>query len=150
MRYTAFTVAAGVSTLLGRGSAFCTASSATCTPSATYNSLEEKLKEIENLSGIKGPNNELHINNQRFYDINTISFAHNGPVIYNSSSGLLGWDEMVMLAPASAPARNDQKSALSGVIYEKQTSPQLKSLIDQLLAGDLSSLPTDFERANVR
>jgi Zn-dependent M32 family carboxypeptidase len=57
---------------------------------------------------------------------------------------------MVMLAPGSAPARNDQKSALSGVIYEKQTSPQLKSLIDQLLAGDLSSLPTDFERANVR
>lgn len=42
--------------------------------------------------------------------------------------GLLGWDEMVMLAPGSAPARNDQKSALSGVIYEKQTSPELEKV----------------------
>jgi Zn-dependent M32 family carboxypeptidase len=57
---------------------------------------------------------------------------------------------MVMLSPGSATARNDQKSALSAVIYEKQTSDQLKTLIDELVSSDLTSLPSDFERANVR
>ena len=64
--------------------------------------------------------------------------------------GLLGWDEMVLLAPGSATARNDQKAALSGVIYEKQTSPELAKLITELKTSALSELPTNYERAVVR
>ena len=68
----------------------------------------------------------------------------------NGIKGLLGWDEMVMLAPGSATARNDQKSALSGIIYEKQTSPELNSLITELKTSAMSELPTNYERAVVR
>ena len=64
--------------------------------------------------------------------------------------GLLGWDEMVLLAPGSATARNDQKAALSGIIYEKQTSPDLAKLITELKTSALSELPTNYERAVVR
>ena len=64
--------------------------------------------------------------------------------------GLLGWDEMVLLAPGSATARNDQKAALSGIIYEKQTSPDLAKLITELKTSTLSELPTNYERAVVR
>ena len=68
----------------------------------------------------------------------------------NGIKGLLGWDEMVLLAPGSATARNDQKSALSGIIYEKQTSPDLANLITELKSSALSDLPTNYERAVVR
>jgi carboxypeptidase Taq len=111
-------IAALSSVIMGKCQAF---STATCTPAAAamikYSALEEKLKEIEKLSGVKG---------------------------------LLGWDEMVLLSPGSATARNNQKSALSSVIYEKQTSPELKDLLVELLASDLSVLPSDYERAVVR
>ena len=63
---------------------------------------------------------------------------------------LLGWDQMVMLPADSSSARNDQKSALASVIYEKKTSPELESLIIDLLKADLSVLPSDYERAVVR
>lgn len=63
---------------------------------------------------------------------------------------LLGWDQMVMLPQDSSSARNDQKSALASVIYEKKTSPELESLITDLLKADLSVLPSDYERAVVR
>jgi len=68
----------------------------------------------------------------------------------NGIKGLLGWDEMVMLAPGSSTARNDQKSALSGIIYEKQTSKELEKLITELKTSALSELPTNYERAVVR
>ena len=63
---------------------------------------------------------------------------------------LLGWDQMVLLPSGSSAARNDQKSALASVIYEKKTSPDLESLISDLLKSDLSVLPSDYERAVVR
>ena len=63
---------------------------------------------------------------------------------------LLGWDQMVLLPTGSSTARNDQKSALAGVIFEKKTSPELKSLIAELVGSDLSVLPSDYERAVVR
>ena len=63
---------------------------------------------------------------------------------------LLGWDQMVLLPTGSSSARNDQKSALASVIYEKKTCPELKSLINELLEADLSVLPSDYERAVVR
>lgn len=57
---------------------------------------------------------------------------------------------MVLLSPGSATARNNQKSALTTVIFEKQTSPELQSLLTELLTSDLSVLPSDYERAVVR
>jgi Carboxypeptidase Taq (M32) metallopeptidase len=63
---------------------------------------------------------------------------------------LLGWDQMVMLPTESSTARNDQKSALASIIYEKKTSNEMKTLIADLIGADLSVLPSDFERAVVR
>jgi carboxypeptidase Taq len=65
-------------------------------------------------------------------------------------SGLLGWDEMVMLAPGSSEARNKQKSVVASLMHKMQTDPELGSLLDRLNCSDLSQLPSDFERANVR
>lgn len=47
-------------------------------------------------------------------------------------SGLLGWDEMVMLPPGSAECRGDQKSALAGVLYDKKTDPSLGKMLTDL------------------
>ena len=68
----------------------------------------------------------------------------------NGVKGLLGWDEMVMLAPGSAEARNDQKSALSGVIFEKSTDSSLQALLEEMKKTDLRELPSDYDRAVVR
>lgn len=68
----------------------------------------------------------------------------------NGVKGLLGWDEMVMLSPGSASARNDQKAALSGVVFEKQTDISLKTLLDNMIHTDLNTLSNDYERSIVR
>jgi carboxypeptidase Taq len=64
-----------------------------------------------------------------------------------SISGLLGWDEMVMLPPGSSQLRGEQKTALAGVLFDKQTDSILGGLL-----GDLSKAEglTDVQSANVR
>jgi len=65
---------------------------------------------------------------------------------------LLGWDEMVLLQAGSSAARNAHKEALSSIIFEKQTSKDLESLIlkfSKVSDEELSNL-TSFERANIR
>jgi len=47
-------------------------------------------------------------------------------------SGLLGWDEMVMLPTGSSDSRGKQKEALAGVIYDKKTDPVLGELLKEL------------------
>jgi len=47
-------------------------------------------------------------------------------------SGLLGWDEMVMMPPGAANSRGAQKSALAGVLYDKSTDPELGELLGKL------------------
>ncbi|KAJ1428083.1 putative carboxypeptidase [Ochromonadaceae sp. CCMP2298] len=47
-------------------------------------------------------------------------------------SGLLGWDEMVLLPPGSSGCRGDQKAALAGVIYDKKTDATLGANLQQL------------------
>ena len=49
-------------------------------------------------------------------------------------SGLLGWDEMVMLPSGSSGCRGDQKSALAGVLYDKKTDPTLGKILTELKA----------------
>lgn len=52
-------------------------------------------------------------------------------------SGLLGWDEMVMLPSGSSGCRGDQKAALAGVLYDKRTDATLgKLLADLKQSGD--------------
>uniref|UniRef100_A0A7S1WYZ1 Carboxypeptidase n=1 Tax=Tetraselmis chuii TaxID=63592 RepID=A0A7S1WYZ1_9CHLO len=48
-------------------------------------------------------------------------------------SGLLGWDELVMLPSGAAACRSSQKEALAGVIYEKKTEPEIGRLLEKLL-----------------
>lgn len=62
-------------------------------------------------------------------------------------SGLLGWDEMVMLPPGAAGARAAQKAALASVLHEKSTDPSIGELLRQLESD--SSLD-DYQRATVR
>lgn len=68
----------------------------------------------------------------------------------NGVNGLLGWDEMVMLAPGSADARSKQKSVVASLMHKMQTDADLGKLVDVLKNSDLSHLPSDYERANVR
>lgn len=68
----------------------------------------------------------------------------------NGIKSLLGWDEMVMLPPDAANARNQHKSILSAIIFEKQTDNELKQLLDGLKSSDLSTLTSDFDRSVVR
>lgn len=63
-------------------------------------------------------------------------------------SGILSWDEQVMMPTASDTSRGQQKAALAGVTHEKASSTTLR---DAILAcenhmGDLSS----YQRAVVR
>lgn len=50
----------------------------------------------------------------------------------NGISGLLQWDEMVMMPPGAAASRGAQKSALTGVLYDKRTDKELGALLKQL------------------
>lgn len=50
----------------------------------------------------------------------------------NGISGLLGWDEMVMMPPGAAESRGNQKAALAGVLYDKKTDPTVGALLEVL------------------
>ncbi len=62
-------------------------------------------------------------------------------------SGLLGWDEMVMMPPGAAASRSRQKAALSAVLHAKSTDPELGELLSQLAQADGLS---EWEAATVR
>ena len=67
-------------------------------------------------------------------------------------SGLLGWDEMVMMPPGSSGSRAAQKEVLAGVLYDKKADPELGSLLADLhesTGADTCEL-TDVQKANVR
>ncbi|DBA84432.1 TPA: hypothetical protein ACH3X1_006065 [Trebouxia sp. C0004] len=49
-------------------------------------------------------------------------------------SGLLQWDEAVMMPAGAAESRGKQKSVLAGVVYEKETSAELGHLLKTLKA----------------
>lgn len=63
---------------------------------------------------------------------------------------LLGWDTQVMMKTGSALSRDSLNSALTAVIYDKQTSNELGQLIEELVSSNLTDLPSDYEKANVR
>lgn len=50
-------------------------------------------------------------------------------------SGLLGWDEQVMMPAQASASRGAQKAALAGVIHEKATNPELGKLLERLQQG---------------
>ncbi|EFJ40298.1 hypothetical protein VOLCADRAFT_108221 [Volvox carteri f. nagariensis] len=58
----------------------------------------------------------------------------------NGISGLLDWDEMVMMPPGAAASRGSQKAVLAGVLYDKETDPQLGALLDSLKAAPPGTL----------
>ena len=65
-------------------------------------------------------------------------------------SGLLGWDEMVMLPEGSADARGAQKSALASVLHEKSTDPRIGELLARLQEEEASNLLDKYQKATVR
>lgn len=62
--------------------------------------------------------------------------------------GLISWDELTMLPEGSSALRGRQKSVLSGVIYDKETDPELGALLRELSANTESL--SDVQRAVVR
>ena len=63
-------------------------------------------------------------------------------------SGILEWDERVMMPSAAAGSRGKQKAALTGILHEKSTSHELRDAIEEA-KKHFSSLD-DFEKATVR
>ncbi|CAL5221981.1 g4264 [Coccomyxa viridis] len=64
-------------------------------------------------------------------------------------SGLLGWDEMVMMPEGAAACRAAQKSVMAGIMYDKQTDPELGQLLDELSSnGSVGFDP--FQQAVIR
>lgn len=62
-------------------------------------------------------------------------------------SGILSWDEQVMMPPGSASSRGQQKAALASVIHARSTSQELEHAISA--AKKLQGLG-EYEVANVR
>lgn len=62
-------------------------------------------------------------------------------------SGILGWDEQVMMPSGAAASRGAQKAALAAVLHDKATSAELAAAIQG--AKEVSDLGP-FERATVR
>ncbi|KAG9071101.1 hypothetical protein KI688_008644 [Linnemannia hyalina] len=69
----------------------------------------------------------------------------------NGISGLLQWDQEVMMPSKAAASRADQLSTLAGVSHEMQTSSVLGSLLEELeQRQDLSAELNPYELANIR
>lgn len=62
-------------------------------------------------------------------------------------SGILSWDEQVMMPSGSASSRGQQKATLAAIIHAKSTAPELKQAINGAKA--LQGLG-EYEAANVR
>ncbi|MYL68703.1 carboxypeptidase M32 [Halorubrum distributum] len=63
-----------------------------------------------------------------------------------SASGVLGWDQQVMMPEGGTPARSKQLSALSSVHHDMVTADETGELLDELADADL----TDEQAAVVR
>lgn len=114
-RYSPLTLLA-IAVVGRKGLAYSSCSASTTTQNQSFLKLKTKLKEIENLSGVRG---------------------------------LLGWDEMVLMAPGSSQARNEQNAVLASVLHEKQTSPELSELIAELMKPE-NTLDNEYDRAVIR
>lgn len=63
-------------------------------------------------------------------------------------SGLLGWDEMVMIPTGSSESRAEQKAALTSAIYDRRTDPVFGDLLSSLQQA--SAELDDVQKAVVR
>eukprot|EP00242_Pyramimonas_sp_CCMP2087_P016560 CAMPEP_0198204252 /NCGR_PEP_ID=MMETSP1445-20131203/7647_1 /TAXON_ID=36898 /ORGANISM="Pyramimonas sp., Strain CCMP2087" /LENGTH=555 /DNA_ID=CAMNT_0043876041 /DNA_START=119 /DNA_END=1783 /DNA_ORIENTATION=+ len=61
----------------------------------------------------------------------------------NGVSGLLGWDEQVMMPPGAAGVRSKQSSVLAGITFEKSSAPELGDILNRL-NEDVQSKGEDF------
>ena len=65
-----------------------------------------------------------------------------------SAAAVLGWDQETYMPPAAAELRGAQLAALSAIVHERRTSPQVGELIEACEAD--SALMAGPEAANVR
>lgn len=66
-------------------------------------------------------------------------------------SGLLGWDELVLMQPGSAESRSRQKATLAAIIHERSTDPSLGTLLKTLNASpNAATLLGPYEHAVIR
>ena len=97
---------------------FAFSSSASCSSMTTIESYNEVTKRLREINALEG------------------------------ISGLLGWDEMVMLPPESSDSRGVQKEVLAGVMYDKKADPQLGALLNDLKKENEGLNPVQI--ANIR
>ncbi len=64
----------------------------------------------------------------------------------SQASGILMWDQEVMMPPKGAEARADQMAALEEVVHERRTDPRIGEWLAALEGADLGAA----EQANVR
>ena len=62
-------------------------------------------------------------------------------------SGLLSWDQAVMMPPKGAPARARAQATLESLVHARLTDPEIGALLDEL--GDAADLDED-RRASIR
>lgn len=64
-----------------------------------------------------------------------------------SAWGVLSWDEKVMMPEGASAARGAASAALAGVLYDKQTDPELGKLLERLQAAGADAGLDEFEQA---
>ena len=64
-------------------------------------------------------------------------------------SGILHWDQEVIMPPGAAQARAGQLSSLAGVMHEKMTDPVIGQLLEQIESGSLKDFDP-YEQCNIR
>jgi carboxypeptidase Taq len=66
-------------------------------------------------------------------------------------SGLMEWDQLVMLPPKAAENRGNQSAIISEIVHEMKVEKSLGDLISELQSASASDLAelNDFERANI-
>lgn len=81
---------------------------------------------------------------KELYDINREA------AVLSSCGSVLHWDERTYMPRGGAETRADMISLLAGMIHDKQTSPRIGEIIDELLSDGIDPKEDSIDAANVR
>ncbi|UCC79040.1 MAG: carboxypeptidase M32, partial [Candidatus Zixiibacteriota bacterium] len=81
---------------------------------------------------------------KELYDINREA------AVLSSCNSVLHWDERTYMPRGGAENRADMISLLAGMVHDKQTSPRIGEIIDELLSDGIDPKEDSIDAANVR
>lgn len=70
--------------------------------------------------------------------------------VLSSCGAVLNWDERTYMPRGGAENRANMISLISGMVHEKQTSPRIGEIINELLIGGIDAEEDSVDAANVR